>query len=113
MFWLPKFVLFYSCTIFTYNVCMNSDHISSHQEIKEAEEYLQIFLNLIALKQQDVALAGAGEWRDDNLFITPIMRDMLKNSISKVLVELQQLRDMVLENKFKNKNSSNIYSVSL
>ena len=45
--------------------------------------------------------------------MTPLMQNMLHDAISNVLVELQQLRDMVLENKFKNKNSSNIYSVSL
>ena len=92
---------------------MNSDHISSHQEILKAEEYLQIFLDLLADKKEVISLAGAGEWIKDRLLVTPIMQDHLKDSISKVLVELQQLRHVVLDYKFKNKNSSNIYSVSL
>ena len=88
---------------------MNSDHGISHQELKKAEEYLQTFLQkILAVKKKNRETDF-----DDKIHMTPLMQDMLHDAISNVLVELQQLRDMVLENKFKNKNSSNIYSVSL
>ena len=78
---------------------MNSNHRSSNEwsflERIEAEKYLQNFLDLIAVKQKDVALAGAGEWRDDNFRVSPTAQNMLHDAISNVLSKLQQLRNMV------------------
>ena len=64
---------------------------------KQAEEYLQDFVSLLATKQK-----SREQDPDSRLFISPLMQDRLSYCISKVLTETMQLRLMVLENKETN-----------